>query len=246
MASRTLIIFGVFTSVLLVAILAIVLSLLLTNPAQAQPAGGASSARHVTVIGQGEVKGIPDTAYVQIGVETEANTTQAALAQNNTQAEAIIARLKELGVAEKDIQTSSFNISATYDNAGRQVVGYRVSNMVSVTIRDLDQAGTLLDQVVQVGANRVYGISFGVADPTELLTQARDQAVADARVRAGQLAQSSGNNLGDILVITESIGSMPFPVPQGRGFAEDAMASVPIQTGEQSFSAQVQVTFALR
>ncbi len=246
MASRTLIIFGVFTSVLLVAILAIVLSLLLTSPAQAQPAGGASTARHITVIGNGEVKGIPDTAYVQIGVETEANTTQAALAQNNTQAEAIIARLKELGVAENDIQTSSFNISATYDNAGRQVVGYRVSNMVSVTIRDLDQAGTLLDQVVHVGANRVYGIRFGVADPTELLTQARDQAVADARVRAGQLAQSSGNNLGDILVITESIGSMPFPVPQERDFAEDTMASVPIQTGEQSFSAQVQVTFALR
>lgn len=246
MASRTLVIFGIVVSVLLVAILAIVLSLLLTNPAQAQPVGGTSNARYVTVIGHGEVKGVPDTAYVQIGVETEANTTQAALAQNSTQAEAIIARLKELGVAEKDIQTSSFNISATYDNAGRRVVGYRVSNMVSVTIRDLDQAGTLLDQVVQVGANRVYGISFGVADPTELLTQARDKAIADARMRAGQLAQSSGNNLGDILVITESIGSTPILVPQERSFVEDTMASVPIQTGEQSFSAQVQVTFALR
>lgn len=101
MASRTLVIFGIFVSVLLVAILAIVLSLLLTNPAQAQPVGGASSARHVTVIGHGEVKGVPDTAYVQIGVETEANTTQAALAQNNTQLRPLLPGSRNWGSPRK-------------------------------------------------------------------------------------------------------------------------------------------------
>lgn len=244
MQNRMLTILGALIGVLLVAILAVVTSIAVTGPAQAQ-SPGVTSARQVTVIGQGEAKGTPDTAYVQIGVETEANTTQVALEQNNAQVTAIISRLKELGVADRDIQTSNFSINPRYDNEGRQVTGYQVSNMVAVTIRNLEQTGALLDQVVEVGANRVYGISFGIDNQTELLAQARNAAIADARARAEQLAQVSGNTLGEVLVITENIGSSVQPLPMRSGIAEDA-AAVPIQTGEQTVGAQVQVTFELR
>lgn len=244
MQNRMLTVLGVLASVALIAILALVINLSLSGPAQAQPTV-APAARHITVIGQGEVKGTPDTAYVQIGVETNAATTQEALAQNNAQTTAVIDTLKGLGVAEQDIQTSNFSIYAAYDDTGRQITGYTVNNMVSVTIRNLSQAGDLLDQVVQVGANRIYGISFGVDDPSELLAQARDRAVADARTRAERLAQASNTSLGEILVITENIGAMPQPMALGRGAIQDSAEAVPIQTGEQTFSTQVQVTFEM-
>mgnify|MGYP001266111148 CR=1 FL=1 len=221
----------------------------LTRPAAAQAQGvGVTGMRQVTVIGTGEARVAPDMATVQIGVETTAPTTQEALAQNTAQAQAIIERIKQLGVGDRDVQTSGFNIYATYDNEGRNVTGYTVSNTVSVTIRDLAQAGDLLDQVVQAGANRVYGISFGLSDPKAAQAQARDAAVADAKSKAEQLAKAGGAGLGTVLVITENIGSSaPVPMPMLDARAEMAAgAPVPVQAGEQVITAQVQITYELR
>jgi uncharacterized protein YggE len=117
---------------------------------------------------------------------------------------------------------------------------------VSVTIRDLAKAGTLLDQVVQAGANSISSISFSVDDPKALLNQARDQAMQDARARADQLAKGGSAAVGDVLVITENIGSAP-PVPLRMAAPEAADSkAVPVQPGEQSFTIDVQVTFQLR
>jgi hypothetical protein len=244
MQNRMLTIFGTVITLLLIVILAIVASQSLTGAAQAQPTT-VTGARQVTVVGQGEAKGTPDTAYVQIGVKTEARTTEEALEQNNTQVGAIIEQIKQQGVAEKDIQTSNFSINPRYDDDRQRVIGYQVNNMVAVTIRNLEQTGTLLDQVVQVGANRVYGINFGVDDPSALQEQARDEAVADARAKAEQLAQASGARVGQVLVITENVGAQS-PIPGMPRRAEEEASTVPIQTGEQTVSTQVQVTFELR
>jgi hypothetical protein len=217
---------------------------LAARPAAAQSTAAPTTPRQIVTIGTGEVRGTPDTASVQIGVETTAATTQEALARNNSQLNALIAKLKELEIAEKDIQTSNFSIYPTYDNNGREVTGYTVNNSVTVVIRNLARAGTLLDDVVEVGANRIYGISFSVADPAALLAQAREQAVADARLRAAQLAKASGGTVGAVLLVSESIGASPMPVPQMADRAESAGA--PIQAGEQAFAASVQVTFELK
>jgi uncharacterized protein YggE len=234
-------------AVLLLAVLAGLVGVLYARPATAQGAG-VIGMRQVTVVGRGEVKGRPDTATVQIGVETEAANAQEALAQNTAQAQALQQKLEELGIAKEDIQTSNFNIYPTYGQDGRQITGYHVSNSVSVKIRNLDQAGTLLDQVVQAGANSVSGISFSVADPDELLKQARTQAIADAKVRAQELASAGGASVGDVLVISENVGAqppIPLPMLARAEMAQDA-AAVPVQPGEQTFSVDVQVTFALR
>jgi uncharacterized protein len=247
MANRSNMLIGVLAGGFILAVLALVVVLvtLLGRPAQAQVAPSGTP-RQVTVVGSGEVRGRPDTATVQIGVESNAATTQAALDQNNTQVQAVIDSIKALGVAEEDIQTRNFNIYPRYDSDSRQVTGYTVSNAVVVTIRNLDDAGTLLDQVVSEGANRIYGISFSVDDPSELIAQARDEAVADARRKAEQLAQGSNATIGDVLVITENVGSPP-PMPMlGREVMTQAADAVPIEAGEQSFSARVQVTYELR
>jgi uncharacterized protein len=247
MTRRIGITIGTIAAVLLLAVLAGVVGLLYARPATAQTSVGVPGMRQVTVVGHGEIKGRPDTATVQIGVETEAGAAKDALAQNNTQAQAIQQKIKDLGVAEKDIQTSGFNIGPVYGSDGRQVTGYHVSNMVTVTIRKLDQAGTLLDQVVQAGANSIYGISFSVENPQTLLEQARQQAMQDAKARASQLATAGGAAVGDVLVISENIGAQP-PAPMPMAARADAAQAptVPVQPGEQSFSADVQVTFALR
>lgn len=236
---------GMVAAVLLLAVLAGIVGVLYARPVTAQTSVGVPGMRQVTVVGQGEVKGRPDTATVQIGVETEAATAKDALAQNTTQAQAVQANLKDLGIAEKDLQTSNFSIYPTYGNDGRQVTGYHVSNSVSVTIRNLDQAGTLLDRVVQAGANSVTGISFSVENPQSLLGQAREAAIQDARARATQLAQTAGASVGEVLVITENVGSPP-PVMLERAAVAQGGAPVPVQPGEQSFTASVQVTFALK
>ena len=238
---------GIVAVALLLAVLAGLVGLLYARPATAQTSVGVPGMRQVTVVGHGEVKGRPDTATVQIGVVTQAQAAKDALAQNTVQAQALQQKLKELGVADKDMQTSSFNISPTYGSDGRQVTGYQVDNTLTVTIRNLDQAGTLLDQVVQAGANNIYGVSFSVDDPKELLGQARKQAMQDAQARAAQLAGAGGAAVGDVLVISENIGAQPIPMPM-MARAEDAQAAqaVPVQPGEQSFSVDVQVTFGLK
>lgn len=247
MENRNPTLIGALAGALLIAVLALgaIGAALISRPSSAQ-AQAVSGMRQITVVGSGEVRVTPDTASVQIGVDTTAPTTQDALAQNTAQANAIIEKIKALGVAEKDIQTSGFNIYPTYSDDGRQVTGYTVSNQVNVTIRDLAQAGNLLDQVVQAGANRIYGVSFTVADPAATLAQARDKAVTDAKARADQLAQGSGATVGQVLVISENVGSSPVvPLPvMERAVAADS--SVPMQAGEQSYTAQVQVTYELR
>jgi uncharacterized protein YggE len=236
---------GVIAAVLLLAVLAGLVGLLYARPATAQTVG-VTGMRQVTVVGRGEVKGKPDTATIQIGVETEAAVAKDALAKNTEEATALQAELKKLGVAEADIQTSNFSIYPTYGTDGRQITGYHVSNSVIVKIRALDQAGTLLDQVVQAGANSVNGISFSVDSPDALLAQAREQAVQDAKAHADVLAKAGGAAVGDILVISETIGAAP-PVPlmmEARAAADSK--AVPVQPGEQSFSVDVQVTYQLR
>jgi uncharacterized protein YggE len=231
---------------LVLAVLAGLVGLLYARPVTAQSSVGVPGMRQVSVVGHGEVTGKPDTATVQIGVETDAATAKDALAQNTTQAQAIQARLVKLGVAEKDIQTSNFSINPTYGSDSRQVAGYHVSNIVTVKIRDLENSGTLLDQVVQSGANSIYGVSFSVADPQALLDKAREQAMQNAKARATQLASAGGASLGDVLVISENAAAPPIVMPAARAEAAQAAPAVPVQPGEQSFNVDVQVTFGLK
>ena len=238
---------GVVAAVLLLAVLAGLVGVLYARPATAQTVG-VPGMRQVTVVGHGEVKGKPDTATIQIGVETEAAVAKDALAKNTDEATALQAKLKELGVAEADIQTSNFSIYPTYGTDGRQITGYHVSNSVIVKIRALDKAGALLDQVVQAGANSVSSIAFSVDDPQALLGQAREQAMQNARARADTLAKAGGAAVGDVLLITENVGAQPpVPVMMAAPAADAAQSkAVPVQPGEQSFSVDVQVTYQLR
>ncbi|MDZ4717710.1 MAG: SIMPL domain-containing protein [Roseiflexaceae bacterium] len=238
----------IWTAAGLLAIAAMIVTLvgLATRPAYAQQTPS-TTGRYVTVVGHAEVQARPDTAIIQIGVDTEAKTAKEALDQNSKQSTAVQKKLTDLGIDAKDIQTSGFSIYPTYATDGRQLTGYRVSNAVTIKIRSLDKAGALLDQVVQAGANSISGISFTIDNPRTLQDQAREQAMRDAKARADLLAKAGGASVGDVLIITENVGSaVPLPMSAVRTSGAQDSVNVPVQPGEQTIAIDVQVTYALK
>ena len=205
----------------------------------------------VFVNGQGRVRIPPDTASVVVGVDVIRPTLDAAQTEATAQATAIIDAVKAAGVAEEDIQTANYsvNIIRDYDEEGNpaEIRGFQVTNQVNVTIRDLDAIGDILDDVVAAGANNIYGISFYVEDPAAAASQARVQAVKDARTKADELAAAAGMKVGRLVSISESFA--PPPAPEVFGGAADAVAesrvAVPVQIGTSEVIIDVQVTYEL-
>lgn len=216
--------------------------------AQATPVAGQGPAT-VSVSGQGRVLVTPDTASVIVGVDIIGETLANAQSEATTQMTAIIDALKAAGVAEDDIQTSNYsvNILRNYDERGAPgpVTGYQVSHQVSVTVRDVDQLGSLLDTVVSQGANAIYGISFFVEDPTEAAQEARRMAVENARAKAQELADAAGLELGRVVSITEGYAPPPMPYGYGKGAAMESAAAAPIQPGSTEVAVEVTMTFEL-
>lgn len=208
----------------------------------------------IAMSGQGEVSAPPDTAHVTTGVVTQAKTAREALTANNAAMEKVIAELKGAGIEARDLRTSNFSVRPQYfhpphNKNGSQepprIVGYQVSNTLRAAVRDLARLGAILDVTVSQGANQLSGIAFSIDDPETLLAEARKQAMADAIARAETYAEAAGVALGRVLSINENSGPRPVPMI-ARMRAEDAAAAVPIEAGEQSIQAQVQVTWELR
>jgi uncharacterized protein len=203
----------------------------------------------VSTSGQGIVTIQPDTASVVVGVNIIDKTLSEAQAKATTQMEAVIAALKEAGIAERDIQTVNYsvNILQNYDSNGNPatIEGFQVSNQVNVTIRDLTKLGSILDTVVGKGANAIYGISFNVNDPSAAASQARALAVADAKKKADELAAAAGMTVGRVLSISESYSPPPMPYIGGRAESADMASSVPIQAGTSAIQVDVQVVYEL-
>lgn len=211
--------------------------------------GRAVVSRHITVVGNGEVSLVPDVAKVNLGAEARAATVGEAKAEVDRQIEAILAALTELGIADRDIQTSSYSIYLDREPTpvGREgepatQTSYRVSNTMLVTIRDIDTVGEVLDAVVEAGANQVYGVQFTVEDDDEWRSSARAEAVADAKVRATELAELNGVELGEVLTISEVIGGGVVPTVA----YERAAMGGGIAPGELQLGMQVQITYAIQ
>jgi uncharacterized protein len=184
-------------------ILTVLLLYLATVPAAAQTAS-----HTISMTGQGEVRAAPDTVTLTAGVTAQAPTAAAALAANSSRMAAVMAALKQQGVSDKDMQTANFSVSPQYagnnDSQPQRLIGYQVTNEVQVRLEDVRKLGAVLDSLVLAGSNQMNGINFGVRDTAELLTQARNLAVADATAKAQVYAKAAGVSLGPILSISES------------------------------------------
>jgi uncharacterized protein YggE len=221
----------------------------LSSPAAAQ-SSETSPAENITVVGQGSVQMSPDIAQVSIGMETSAETVGEAVTENEAQMEQILAALKAAGIADKDIQTMNYSIQLdrypeqvlrTESSSAEPAPVYRVSNMVTVTVRDLESVGDVLDAVIEAGANNIWGITFALDDPTTAQAEARIKAMEDAQARAEALAELGGVTLGPVMSISEVVGSTVVPM---AAMAERAVAGgSSISPGELEISYQVQVAY---
>jgi uncharacterized protein YggE len=223
-----------------------------SGAAAAIQASDTSGSQGISVSGEGRASAAPDTALLNIGVSTKEMT----VAEANSEVQAAIGRLldslKGNGIAEKDIQTSQFSINPEYDYQYNQqkLTGYRVTHMLQVKVRDIDQVGKVIDDGVEAAGNLVQigGISLTIDDTAILRSQAREQAMADASAKAQELARLAGVELGKPAYISESSVT---PYPQVRYessalAAEPAQAQTTISPGELEVVVSVQITYGIQ
>lgn len=227
----------------------------LTSPASVVIQPGQQTGLWVT--GEGKVSAVPDVAIVSLGIEAQSRTVSEA---QNQAAEAMGRVMKALtgnGVASKDIQTQHFSIQQVTrwnkDLNRDEVIGYRVTNMVTAKIRNLDKTGVVIDAVASAGGDltRVQSIGFTIDDPARYYKEARDKAMADALARAKQIAAGADIKLGKPTYISES----QVYVPQPRTISYDLKTAAPampyseptpISAGETEIRLTVQVVYEIR
>ncbi|MEA3326643.1 MAG: SIMPL domain-containing protein [Chloroflexota bacterium] len=220
--------------------------------AACSPFSGSSSldkVRSMTVNGIGQITLVPDIATINIGVRTEEDNVTDALDGNTAQANAIADVLEGLGVEEKDIQTSNFNVypSDRYNPMTGEIEGqyFVVENTVNVNVRDLSSLGEVLTAVVEAGANNIYGINFSVDDREEAVAEARRLAIEDAKAKAEIIASDAGVELGDLISISVYESGTPNTYLDAKGGAYAAEA-VPIAAGTLSITMECNLTYEIK
>ena len=198
----------------------------------------------LTVTGEGTVAAAPDSAVIRLGVSSTGKTARAASDANAREMTVVLAAIKESGVADRDIQTTSLSLQPQYDpskTGAARLIGFQANNQVTVKIRDVGRLPAVLDRAIAGGANEMSGIEFVVSEQGKLLDKARTEAIADARRKAELYATAAGMKVGRVMAISEE-GSAPPP----RAFqALRAGAATPIAPGEQTLRAVVTVSYEL-
>ena len=205
--------------------------------------------RTITVTGTGMITLTPDIAYVYIGVRTQDASASTAMDQNNARAQAVITAIKGFGVEDRDIQTTNFSIypQPIYDDNYNQIgVTYQVDNTVYVTVRNLEKLGELLDASFRAGANTINSISFDVADKTAVVSQARLEAVKNARAQADEIASAAGVTIGDVQTISY-YDTTPTPKYfEARAMDMAQAASVPVESGSMQVTTTVTIVYEIK
>ena len=227
------------------------LSLLAFAPLQALPAlaHDEPDKRTISLSASGAVKTTPDKVDISTGVTTEAKTAREALDQNTEAMAKVVEALKADGIDAKDIQTVNFSVGPVYEVSRRtsappEVVGYRVTNQVRITLHDIKKLGAILDKVVTLGSNQIDSIEFGVEEPEALKDEARKLALKNVTDNAKLYAEAAGVGLGQILSITEEESSyQPRYAPMATRM--DSAKEVPIEAGTASVEVRVRVSWEI-
>ena len=202
----------------------------------------AASGGKITVTGNGAVLSAPDSAQWSFGVNVVADSAAAALARANTAANKIVAAVRAAGVAQKDIRTEHVSLSPQTDDQGRITDRFVASSSIHAVVRNLAQAGKVVDAAVDAGANTMWGPSFSESSREQLYRQALKAAYENARASAQTLADASGVALGRMLEAQEGGGVQPIAM-EAAGRASDT-AETKLEPGQSSTYATVTITFA--
>lgn len=221
-----------------------------SRTASAQDVAPITLPRTITVVGEGKVSVEPDIARINIGVEVMRPSVLEASEANQEVVDSVLAALSNSGIPEEDMQTSNFSVYAErYGPNGplpEDQINYRVTNTVNVKVRDLEAIGDVLDAAMGAGANNIYGIEFAVDDTSSYASDARAAAVEDARARAEELASLTGVTLGDVVSVSEVIGTA---VPFQNNFRADAIGmgggGTSMLPGQLELTTQLQIVYTI-
>ena len=224
-------------------------------------AQGIGTQHTITITAEGKVTAAPDIATMNASVQVQDSTAAAATAKLNTKASAVVGYVKVQGIDAKDITTSNYNVSPQYDYTNMipakqpSVTGYMATETVTIKIRDLTKVGSLIDGVVQNGANNIDGINYTFDNPDNIREQARELALTNAKAKAESLASAAGVQLGKLVTFSEQSATTPYPVPYamnsvaspaGIGGGAKVAPVAPSEPGTQDITADVSVTYAIK
>ena len=205
-----------------------------------------------TVTGEGKTIAVPDIAVVSVGVQAQGGSVKAVQDELNRKSNAVAEAIKKVGVDAKDIQTTNYSIYPSYDyqSGGQRITGYTASSGLTVKVRDIDKANSVIDAATSAGANQVGGISFEVSNKDKVLNEAREKAVAEAKRKAEDASRIAGFKLGRIVNYQESEGGQPGPIPL-YAKAEDARGGEPVpptqtEPGSAELAISVSLSFEIR
>ena len=216
-----------------------------------QPPRESGMPETVSVTGNSRVQLTPDRFSFNVGVQTQAPTVEEAVNENNARVAAIIAALKKAGATDQEIRTSGFSVYPQQNYVQGQpprVIGYQVSNSVTVTKKQIADAGRLLQVAINAGVNEASGLQFEVSDMARGRDQGLRAAFDDARAKATLLAQAAGRSIGRAIVITEGAEPIaPRPMVMARAMAKaEAVSQVPVESGTSELTYTVSVVFEMR
>ena len=209
----------------------------------------APEGRWISVTAQGEATVAPDLALVSFAVSGTGKDLAPAREDVIRRSSSVLARLRELGIADPDLNAPDVSIHPEYDyRRGQRLIGYRVVRQMSARIRDLDALGGVLDALVAAGANEVGGAQMTAADPSTAEQQALAAAVAAARTKAEALAEAAAITLRDVVRIEEEPGPGMGPMPRFKamgGIAESADAAIEVAPGDLTVTRHIRAWFSI-
>jgi len=208
-----------------------------------------SEQARINVQGTGIVSARPDTLYVQIGVVVDNPTLADAQWDAAQKINSMLGILKEAGVEDKDIATTRYGVDNVMEypqNQPPRRVAFRVTHILTIKVRDIDNSGKLIDRLVAAGANSIGNIAFGFSNPDDLLKQARDAAMNDAFSKGQQYAKLGGVTLGLPILIQDAAANTP-PAPRlTEGFYAPGSPNTTISPGQQEVRVDVNVVYSIR
>ena len=228
--------------------LTIVTLLLLAPPASAQNAPPPPAV--IVTSGEGVVKQAPDRAWVSIAAESRARTAQEAQRMNTDAMNAVLEKIKTLGIPADAIQTAGYNLQPEFDyqNGKQTLRGYVARNSVQVRVDALAKTGEVISAAVGSGATNVSGVRFDLKDRDAVEREALRRAVQDARQRANYAATGAGVSIDRVIRVDEQrdMGGDPRPMPMMAMRSEAAQAAVPLEAGEIEIRSRVTLTVSIK
>ncbi len=208
----------------------------------------------ITVFGSSEVKAVPDLVDLQVGLESRSKDLKAAFSDQEARIRQILDLIRQAGVEARDVQTGHVDVRPVYDEdkGGRNLNHYELRRSIGITLRDPGKYDQLLPELLQAGANRVFGVTFRSSKQRQYMDQAREMAVAAAREKAAAMAAALGQQIGKAFTIGEEqsqsrpmFGMLANTMGEVAGTQSD-MADSGLALGQITFRASVTISFELK